>query len=385
MILHIDMDAFFASVEQLDNPELIGKCVIVGGMSNRSVVSAASYEARKFGVHSAMPMYKARQMCPDAVFLPPRMKRYKELSRQIMAILKNLSPLVEPISIDEAYVDLTGCERLHGDPLTISNKLKQEIRTKVHLNCSVGVAPNKFMAKIASDMNKPDGLKIIMPEEAPEFIKSLPVSNVPGVGTKMKNQLHHLGIIILNDVANYPEGLLIKKLGKFGKRLIELSACIDRSCVVAESCRRSVSCEETLAYDTKDRNLLRKYVLRFSEAVGKELRMLGMKAKTIHLKIKHADFQQVTRGVTIEKQTQASEIIFSEAIQLLNNYPLEKEVRLIGVGASGLVPMGTYTQMDLFNELKKRDDNWERLDRVMDKIEKKYGNNIVRRASLSKQ
>jgi DNA polymerase-4 len=384
MILHVDMDAFYASVEQLDDPKLKGKSVIVGGTSNRGVVSAASYEARKFGVHSAMPIYKARQMCPDAVFRTPRMKRYKELSNQVMAILKNLSPLVEPVSIDEAYVDITGCERLHGDPLSIAIKLKEKIRRRIHLGCSIGVAPNKFLAKIASDMDKPDGLKIIMPEEALQFIKSLPVSKVPGVGKQMKKQLDHLGIITLNDVGKYPEDVLIKKLGKFGKRLTELSACIDPSHVIPDIYRKSVSCEETLERDTEDRDLLENYILRFSEAVGRELRMSGVKAKTIILKIKHIDFQQVSRRVTLEKPTQSSDIIFAEASKLLKQYDLKKKVRLIGVGASSFVSTEIFTQLDIFNDQKKRNNNWEMVDRVIDKIEKKYGNDIVKRASLNK-
>jgi DNA polymerase-4 len=378
------MDAFYASVEQLDDPKLKGKCVIVGGTSNRGVVSAASYEARKFGVHSAMPIYQARQICPDAVFRTPRMKRYKELSNQVMAILKNLSPLVEPVSIDEAYVDITGCERLHGDPLNIAIKLKEKIRQRIHLKCSIGVAPNKFLAKIASDMDKPDGLKIIMNEEALQFIKSLPASKVPGVGKQMKKQLDHLGIITLNDVGKYPEDVLIKKLGKFGKRLTELSACIDPSHVIPEIDRKSASCEETLARDTEDRDLLENYILRFSEAVGRELRMSGVKAKTIILKIKHIDFQQVSRRVTLEKPTQSSDIIFAEASKLLRQYDLKKKVRLIGVGASRFVSAEIFTQLDIFNDQKKRNNNWEMIDRVIDKIEKKYGNDIVKRASLHK-
>lgn len=385
MILHVDMDAFFASVEQLDDSKLVGKCVIVGGMSNRSVVSAASYEAREFGVHSAMPMYKARRMCPDAVILPPRMKRYKDLSRQIMAILKNLSPLVEPVSIDEAYVDITGCERLYGDPTSIAGKLKEEIKNTVHLNCSIGVAPNKFLAKIASDMDKPDGLKIIMPEEASMFIKSLPVGKVPGVGKKAKRELDSLGIITLGDVCNYPNNVLVQKMGKFGKRLTELSACIDHTQVISDRYRKSVSCEETLAGDTKDKFLLKNLVLKFSEDVGKGLRTLGVRAKTIQLKIKHVDFQQVSRSVTLLKPTQSSEVIFAEAAKLLEKYILKKNVRLIGVGASGFVPAETPTQMHLFSEPKKKDDNWERVDNVIDKIEKKYGDSIVQRASLCKK
>jgi len=384
MILHVDMDAFYASIEQLDDPTLKGKSVIVGGMSNRSVVSAASYEARKFGVHSAMPIYKARQMCPDAIFRPPRMKRYKELSKQIMAILHNLSPVVEQISIDEAYVDITGCERLQGDPFQIATELKMEIRQKVHLNCSIGIAPNKFLAKIASDMDKPDGLKIIMPNEARQFIKSMPVGNVPGVGKKMKRQLDYLGIFTLNDVCHYPEDVLIKKLGKFGKRLNELSSCIDSSQVMAVSDRKSVSSELTLSLDTADKRLLENHILGFSEDIGRELRMLDVKAKTIMLKIKHSDFKQISRRVTLKKPTNSSEIIFIEAKKMLEKYTLKKKVRLIGVGATGFVKSEIYAQMDIFNSQKAVDDNWERIDRVIDKIEKKYGNNIVKRASLRK-
>lgn len=385
MILHVDMDAFYASVEQMDNPKLLGKCVIVGGMSNRGVVSAASYEARKFGVHSAMPVYKARQLCPEGIFLPPRIKRYKEVSNQVMDIFKGVSPLVEPVSIDEAYIDISGCERLHGNPLTIAIQLKNDIKNKVHLNCSVGVAPNKFMAKIASDMNKPDGLKVITPEAAPQFIESLPIDNVPGVGKKMKRQLDRLGIITLKDVEDYTENVLINRLGKFGKRLMELSACIDCSHVNPESNRKSVSCEETLNQDTEDKDVLKNYILKFSQTVAKELRRMEFQARTIQLKMKHVDFKQISRSVTLGRPTQSSKTIYAEALTLLNNYILEKKVRLIGVGASGFVSMRNQMQLDMFNESTRRDNaNWERVDRVIDKIEKKYGENMIRRASLRK-
>jgi len=296
--------------------------------------------------------------------------------------LKDISPLVEPVSIDEAYIDITGCEILHGNPLNIATKLKQEVRKKVRLDCSIGVAPNKFMAKIASDMDKPDGLKIIMPDEAKQFIKSLSVDKVPGVGKKMKRRLNYLGIITLNDVGNYPKDDLIKKIGKFGKRLIELSACIDDSHVISGVYRKSVSCEETLSLDTEDRNLLENYILGFSDAIGKELRMLGVSAKIIILKIKHIDFKQVSRRVTLKKPTQSSEVIFIEATRLLKQYKFKKKIRLIGVGTSGFVSGETYMQMNLFNEPNKKDTNWERVDRVIDKIGKKFGNNIVKRASL---
>jgi len=378
------MDAFYASVEQLDNPKLIGKCVVVGGMSNRGVVSAASYEARAFGVRSAMPIYKAKQICPDAVFLPPRMKRYKELSERIITILKSVSPLVEPVSIDEAYVDITGCERLYGNPLRIATRIKQEIQNKIHLKCSIGVAPNKLLAKVASDMDKPNGLKIILPEEVPDFIKTLPVSKVPGVGKKLNKQLTDLGIQCLGDLNLYAEDALRRRLGKFGERLIELSACVDRSQVVPESERKSVSCEETLREDTWDALLLEKCILRFSGTVGKELRRLDVRAKTIHLKIKHSDFRQIARSVTIQHPTNSSETIFHEAKKLLKKYRLTSKVRLIGVGASGFIHMKTYSQMSLFTDSENKDGHWECVDSVVDTIEKKYGDHIISRASLRK-
>lgn len=381
----MDMDAFFASVEQLDEPKLRGKCVIVGGLTDRGVVSTASYEARKFGIHSAMPVYKAKRLCPQGIFLPPRMKRYKEISNKIMTILGDLSPLVEPVSIDEAYVDLAGCERIQGDPLVIAMKLKSLVRKKVHLNCSVGVAPNKFLAKIASDMDKPDGLKIIMPDEAQRFIKDIPIAKVPGVGKKTKRILDHLGIITLGDTGHFSEELLIKKLGKFGKRLAALSACIDFTPVVPESHRKSVSCEETLLQDTEDRHLLKNYILKFSDDIGKELRRLNQSARTIILKIKHSDYQLISRRVTIQKPTQSAEVIYSEAAKLLEKYNDKKKIRLIGVGATGFVSKQMYTQLEIFGQTDYRNKNWEQVDRAIDRISKKYGDHMVRRASLSKQ
>ncbi|MBT8356762.1 MAG: DNA polymerase IV, partial [Deltaproteobacteria bacterium] len=241
MILHIDMDAFFASVEQLDNPDLKGKCIIVGGRSNRGVVSAASYEARKYGVRSAMPIFMAKRKCPQGVFVFPRIKRYKEVSKEIMKLFCEFSPLVEPVSIDEAYVDIAGGARLFGSPVQIGMHIKEQIKKKVNLTCSVGIAPNKFLAKIASDMEKPDGLFIILPEEAHQFIQSLPIKKVPGIGKKTGESLENMSIATLGDVKQYPEKILLKRLGKFGKRLVELSNCIDHSSVTPFAQRKSVS------------------------------------------------------------------------------------------------------------------------------------------------
>ncbi len=377
------MDAFYASVEQLDNPRLKGKCVIVGGQSKRSVVSAASYEARKYGVRSAMPIYKAKQKCPKGVFISPRMKRYKEVSKEIMALLCDFSPLVEPVSIDEAYIDITGCERLLGTPVKIGMLIKEKINKKVNLTCSVGIAPSKFLAKIASDMNKPDGLFIIKPDEAHEFIESLPIKKVPGIGEKAGSHLENLGITTLGDVRRYPEKILLNRLGKSGKRLVELSNCIDNSSVTPFTQRKSVSTEHTLSVDTRDMGILKKYLLKQSEDVGRDLRRLNAKAKTITLKLKHADFKQITRSTTIDAPTQSSETIYSVASGLLFKYRLKTKIRLIGVGASGLVPAAMPFQMELFKSKEKKSHNWEKVDRAVDSITEKFGKDAVKRATLA--
>ncbi|MBW2517711.1 MAG: DNA polymerase IV, partial [Deltaproteobacteria bacterium] len=285
MILHIDMDAFYASVEQLDDPRLKNKCVIVGGTSNRGVVSAASYEARQFGIHSAMPIYQAKQKCPHGIFVPPRMGRYKEVSKRVMALLRDFSPLVEPVSIDEAYLDITGCQRLFGEPQEIAWEIKRKIKETVHLTCSVGVAPNKFLAKIASDMQKPDGLTLILPDRVATFINALPVKKVPGVGKKLLHQLELLGIRTLGDVQRLPEKSLVKHLGKFGKRLRALSSGSDDSLVTPHAPHKSISSERTLAADTRDAKLLKRYLLSQSGEVARQLRQAGLRAKTITIKI----------------------------------------------------------------------------------------------------
>ena len=383
MILHIDMDAFYASVEQLDNPGLKGKCVIVGGPSKRSVVSAASYEARKYGVRSAMPVFMAKKKCPEGVFVSPRIQRYKEVSKKIMKLLCDFSPLVEPVSIDEAYIDITGGERLLGSPEQVGIHIKEKIREKVKLTCSVGIAPNKFLAKIASDMEKPDGLFIIKPDEAHEFIKSLAINKVPGIGKKTGSLLENLGITTLGDVKKYREKILLSRLGKSGKRLIELSACIDNSPVTPFSQRKSVSTEHTLTEDTRDQTILEKFLLKHSQDVGRELRRLEVKAKTITLKLKQEDFKQITRSTTIDHPTQSSETIYSTACRLLLKYRLKTKIRLIGVGASGFVPSAMPFQMELFEQKEKKGDNWEKVERAIDAIIEKFGEDAVRRAALT--
>jgi DNA polymerase-4 len=382
MILHIDMDAFYASVEQLDDPRLKNKCVIVGGTSNRGVVSAASYEARQFGVHSAMPIYQAKQKCPHGIFVPPRMRRYKEVSKEVMALLKDFSPLVEPVSIDEAYMDITGCQRLFGEPQEIAREIKRKIKETVNLTCSVGVAPNKFLAKIASDMEKPDGLTLILPDKVPEFIDSLPVKKVPGVGKKMFRQLELLGIRTLGDVQRLPEKSLLKHLGKFGKRLRTLSSGSDHSPVTPQAPHKSISSERTLAADTRDVNLLKRYLLSQSGEVSKQLRKTGARAKTITIKIKDEDFKTVTRRTTIAIPTQSSKTIYKHAAQLMDDYKITQKIRLIGVGTSGFSSVTASVQMGLFDTHAETQDDWEKIDKALDSISKKFGKDLVGRATL---
>lgn len=384
MILHIDMDAFYAAVEKLDAPRLRNKCVIVGGTSNRGVVSAASYEARRYGVHSAMPIFQAKQKCPHGVFVPPRMDRYKEISKNVMALLKEFSPLVEPVSIDEAYMDITGCQRLFGGPQEIAREIKRKIKETVQLTCSVGVAPNKFLAKIASDLEKPDGLTIIMPEQVPRFIESLAVKKVPGVGKKMARQLEVLGIRTLGDVQRLPEKALLKHLGKFGRRLRALSEGSDASAVTPHAPHKSISSERTLAADTCDVELLKRYLLSQSAEVARQLRQAGVRARTIVIKIKDADFKTVSRRTTIAIPTQSSKTIYKHAAQLLDGFKITQKIRLVGVGATGFSAVTASVQIGLFEHCEKPAENWEKVDKALDSISRKFGRDAIGRASLKK-
>ena len=383
MIFHIDMDAFYASVEILDNPEFRGKPVIVGGLSGRGVVAAASYEARKYGVHSAMPMFQALKKCPDARVVPPRKGRYKQVSENVMEILRSFSPLVEQVSIDEAYLDAGGCERLFGSAEAMAWEIKNKIKQHVHLTCSVGIAPLKFLAKIASDMEKPDGMAVISPEKVPEFIYSLPIKKVSGVGPRMFHLLNILGITTLGDVQNFPEKFLTDKLGKFGRRLKELSMGIDNSTIVPCSPPKSFSAEETLGFDTADHDLLKKYLLHQADDLGRQLRKAGVKAKTVSIKVKHSDFQQITRSITLKSPTCSSNTLFHEACRLLKTCTLLKKVRLIGLGASGFVHINHPVQMKLFDMPNQGDSNWEKVDKTLDRIQKRFGREILGRATFN--
>ncbi|MBT8341994.1 MAG: DNA polymerase IV [Desulfatitalea sp.] len=384
-ILHVDMDAFFASVEQRDDPALRGKCVVVGG-SHRGVVAAASYEARKFGIHSAMPIFQARQRCAQLVIVAPKKGRYSSVSRQIMAILNDYSPLVEPLSIDEAFVDITGCGRLYGTPRETARRIKQRIQHETELTCSVGIAPCKFLAKIASDMDKPDGLTEITPGQAAEFVRMLPAEKVPGVGRRAQAILAGLGIRTLGDVQAFDPALLVRRLGKFGHRLIKLAQGRDDRPVTPDSEVKSVSSELTLAENTKDTTVLAAHLLAQAETVARQLRRDGVQARTIYLKLKTANFQQFTRCHTLARPVRSSEAIYRTALSLLNAFSLNQPVRLVGLGAGNLLSASHPVQQSLFGDaLQTPPDHprWEKVDRAVDAIADRYGASTVIRGTLS--
>jgi DNA polymerase-4 len=373
----MDMDAFFAAVEQVDNPALKGKPVIVGG-AKRGVVSTASYEARKYGVRSAMPIFEAKRRCPQGIFLPVRMDRYQEVSQKMMAVLEAVSPLVEQVSIDEAFVDLTGTERLHGDATQSARKIKERIWAETSLTCSIGIAPNKFLAKIASDLQKPDGLTIV-PEEVQSFLKDLPVNKLPGVGPKSEEALRGLGIRIVSDILRFPPGLLERKFGKYGLRLVELAQGIDDSSVIPCGPAKSMGNEDTLPEDTTDINTLKKQLLSQAEEIGERLRRDGLKGRTVTLKLKHSDFTLVTRSHSLKEATCATKIIYDTAVMLLERYNLKMPVRLIGLAVSNF---GEGQQYSLLPGLEKEMEKLERVDYAIDRIRGKLGPGMIKRGLL---
>jgi DNA polymerase-4 len=377
-ILHIDMDAFFAAIEVLDHPEFKGKPVIVGGTTNRGVVSTASYEARSCGIHSAMPMFQAREKCPAGIFLKVNMLRYKEVSGKIMRILEDFTPLVETVSIDEAYLDITGMEDLLGDPERIARRIKERIYDETQLTCSTGIAPNKFLAKVASDLHKPDGLTIIQADRVDAFLAALPVEKIPGVGERTVESLKCYGIKKAGDIKALSEDQLVNRFGKFGLRLHRLSQGRDPSPVVPSREMKSISAEETLPCDTYDLKVLSKKLREHADEVAESLRRHGRKGKTVTIKIKFSDFTSLTRGKTISHATDISQVILLTGRRLLEDHPLKKKVRLIGLEVSNLSEGSGDAQMSLFSPGldEEREGN---LDKAIDEIRGKYGRKVITR------
>lgn len=388
-ILHVDMDAFFASIEQRDNPEYRNKPVIVGGQT-RGVVSTCSYEARCFGVRSAMPIFEAKRKCPKGIFISQRGKIYREVSKQIHEILQNYSPLVEMASVDEAYLDITGLYNLFGSPMEIAQKIQEEIYVKTNgLTCSIGIAPIKFLAKIASDENKPNGIFIITNETMPVFLNELSISKIPGVGKKFLEELKKIGIKKCADVLRLEKIFWENKFGKAGIMLFERANGIDMREVEPCTVKKSESAETTLSENVYDKKVLKKWLLIHAERIGTRLRKDNLKGRTITLKVKFADFKQITRQLTLEKRTNATDTIFENACILLDELSFSKAVRLIGIGVSCFDDDKKNKQLSLLAFADKQEEQRENLeirrshlDAALDTLRERYGKSAVVRGKL---
>jgi len=372
------MDAFYASVEQRDRPETRGHPVIVGAdPRGRGVVSAASYEARRFGVYSAMPIGRAFRLCPEGVFLPVDMDKYAAVSQEIMAILADFTPLVEPLSIDEAFLDVTASLALHGDGAVIGREIKVRILAAVSLTASVGVAPNKFLAKVASELEKPDGLVVVETGHEAAFLAPLPVSRLWGVGKVTGAELETMGIRTIGQLARTPARHLQARFGKHGPDLLALARGLDDRAVEPDSAPKSMGAEETFERDTRDTDLLRATFRGQSERVARELRAGGYAGRTVTLKLRFADFSTITRAHT-DDPTQDGLIIYRRVESLFARVRLTQAVRLIGVSVSGLGPAGEGQLSLLAPDSARR----ERLARAVDRLATRFGEEAVRPASL---
>lgn len=378
--MHVDMDAFFVSVELRTRPELRGKPVIVGFPADRSVVLSASYEARAFGVKSAMPMVVAARMCPQAVIIEPRHKLYYEVSAQLMEIFESITDLVEPLSVDEAFLDVGAAIRRLGPPRVIGELIRRRVAAELGITASVGIAASKFVAKIASTRCKPDGLLLIGPDETVPYLHSLPVGALWGIGAKTTDVLARMGIRTVADVAATPVSSLKKMLGATGEHVYRLSWGIDPRPVTPVRLEKSIGAEETFAVDTGDDALIARELLRLSHRTAGRLRSSGMVARTVALKLRYADFSTITRSRTVHTPVDSAQLIYAVAVQLLESLGSRPmTVRLVGIRAEQLEDAAN-TSLQL--SLDRRDDNWRAAEQALDEVSRKFGNKSVLPASL---
>lgn len=383
-ILHIDMDAFFAAVEQLDNPSFRGKPVIVGAdPRGRGVVSTCSYEARAFGIHSAMPIQEAFRRCPQGIYLPVRGHRYAEISRQIMKLLAEYTPLVEPLSLDEAFLDLSGCEQIFGTAEQIGRKIIQRIETEIGLAASIGIAPNKFLAKLASDLQKPKGFVIITPENITTILDPLPVKKIWGVGPKTEQQLHQFEIKTIGDLRRMEPQTLFKIFGESGIHLHQLAQGIDERPVATDEEAKSIGHEITFQVDTDDRVYLAGILLWLSDQVARRLRRYDLKGRVITIKIRDLNFKTSTRQVSLAESTDFEETIYREALKLADELHWSgKKVRLIGVSVSGFnqeqpIQLGLFTEA---SPLPQKDLG--KLHQAVDQLRDRFGEGIITKGTV---
>jgi DNA polymerase-4 len=381
-ILHVDMDAFYASVEVRDRPELVGRAVIVGGLSGRSVVLSATYEARAFGVRSAMPMSRAVRLCPQATVIPPRHGQYSSVSKEVMAIFRSVTPLVQPLSLDEAFLDVSGAQRLLGRPRQIAEMIRRQVAEQQQITCSVGVAPNKFLAKLGSVRCKPDGLLVIPADKVLDFLHPLPVSDLWGVGAKTGRVLARLGLLTVGDIARTPVSALEADLGKAtAAHLHALAWGRDNRDVEVGVAEKSVGAEETFEVDQDNPAVIKRELLRLSRRTARALRSSGYATRTVVVKLRTADFKTITRSRTLPEPTSETQRIYATACSLYEAAGLSSRarLRLVGVRASGLVQAAeSGTQL----ALGERGTGWRDAESAVDKITTKFGGDAVRPASL---
>ncbi len=378
-ILHVDMDAFFASVVQLDRPELRGKPVLTGYDGPRGVVSAASYEARVFGCRSAMPMVQAKRLCPDAVIVKVPGDRIRHFSSSVFTIFESYTPLVEPMSVDEAFLDVTGSDRLLGDAVTIAKDIRQRIKGELGLTASVGVSFNKFLAKLASDMDKPDGLTVIMPDDVPRVLPPLPIERMWGVGPATAKKLRTWGVKTFGDLLAMSQADLESRFGKHGDRFYRLSRGQDIRPITPDSTAKSIGQEQTFDRDIAERDYVRGVLFGQVQQVGRRLRKHGLRAKGVGLKIRFGDFETVSRSGTLAAPSDVTDELWEVAGALFDHWAERGfvPVRLIGMAADRLAAGGG--QLDLFDDPKRQ--KRRRLDQTMDTIQARFGADSVKRGS----
>ena len=379
-VFHVDMDAFFVSVEELFDPSLKGKPVVVGGQRNeRGVVSAASYEARKFGVHSAMPLRTAAKLCPQAIFVDGHPDRYRECSAKVHEVLESFSPQVEMVSIDEAYLDMTGTERLHGPPLLAADKLHQKMKDRTQLNCSIGIGTSRLVAKVCSGKAKPHGVLYAMPGQEPAFLAPLGIREIPGVGKVTEQKLHELGILTVGDMAELDESLLEQHLGKWGLALAGKAKGEDAGAWFAGEIGefegpKSISHEHTYDLDTANLVQIEATLMRLSEMVGRRLREQQLHARTLQLKLRYKDFTTITRARSLEHPTQLDNEIYGEIHKLFHtNWRRGSEIRLLGVQASSFG--NDSSQASLLGENPRA--KWEQALSAADRLRDRFGESSI--------
>lgn len=379
MILHIDMDAFYASVEIRDNPKLRGLPVVVGGSpQGRGVISAASYEARKFGIFSAMPSSQAARLCPNVVFVKTRMDHYAKISKQIREIFFRFTSLVEPLALDEAFLDVSGCERLFGDGPAIAQQIKAAIQDELGLTASAGVAPNKFLAKLASDLDKPNGLVVVDPDRIEEFLNPLSIERVWGVGKQTLKKFHRLNVKTIEQLRGLDKSTMQQFFGINSEHFWRLSRGLDTRPVVPDRIAKSVSHETTFSHDLIDREPLQGWLMELTQQVGRRLRRYDIRGRTVQIKIRFADFRTITRSLSLSEPSSSSQELETAVKELFERVDIDDGVRLVGMGVSNLTTKAVKQQMLFDNEERSRN---ARLDEMKDQLKDRFGHDAIRKGT----